>query len=74
MGGADDSRTQLKRLRLRKGLALAYLNINSIRNKFELLTPIVLDSVDILVIAETKLDSNFATNQFVMDGFNQPYR
>ena len=52
----------------------AYLNINSIRNKFELLKPMILDSVDILVIAETKLDSNFATNQFIIDGFSPPYR
>ena len=57
---------QLGRLRQRKGLALAYLNINSIRNEFELLKLIVLDSVDNLVIAETKLYSNFATNQLIL--------
>ena len=61
-------------LGLRTGLALACLNINSIRNRFELLTPIILDSVDILVIAETKFDSNFATNHFVTDGLNPFYR
>ena len=65
MGGADDASKQLKRLRLRKGLAFAYLNINSIRNRFELLTPIIFD---FLVIVETKLDSNFC-NQPIRDGW-----
>ena len=74
IGAAGDASVQSKRLRQRKGLAIAYLNINSIRNKFELLEPIILDSVDILVIVETKLDSNFATNQFIIDGFSPPYR
>ena len=48
--------------------------MKSIRNKFELLKPIILDTVDILVIAETKLDNNFATSLFLVEGFNPPYR
>ena len=40
----------------------------------QILTPIILDSVGILVIVETKLDSNFATNQFLTDGLNPFYR
>ena len=74
MGGADDLSTQLKRPRLQKGFGIAYLNINSIRNKFELLKPIILNTVDILVIAETKLDNKFATSPFRLEGFNPPYR
>ena len=65
---------QMKRLKLRKGLAIAYLNINSIRNNIELLKPIILETVDILVIAETKLDNTFATNQFTINGFNPSFR
>ena len=63
---------QMKRLKLRKGISIAYLNINSIRNKIELLKPTILETVDILVIAETKLDNTFATNQFTINGFNPP--
>ena len=64
----------MKRLKLRKGISIAYLNINSIRNKIELLKPTILETVDILVIAETKLDNTFATNQFTINGFNPPLR
>ena len=30
--------------------------------------------VDVLVIAETKLDSSFPQQQFLLNGFKQPYR
>ena len=64
---------QMKRLKLRTGLAIAYLNIISIRNKIALLKPIILETVDILVMAETKLDNTFTTNQFTINGFNPPF-
>ena len=32
------------------------------------------NSVDIIIIAETKLDSSFPPNQFFQDGFKLPYR
>ena len=44
---------------------LLYLNINSIRNKFGDLDKIVDGNIDILCIAETKLDGSFRNNQFV---------
>ena len=74
MSEADDLSMQPKRFRLRKGFGIAYLNINFLGNKCELLKPIILDTIDILVIAETKLDNNFATSQFQVEGFNPPYR
>ena len=66
----------LKDLKIKnhKGIIIAYLNINSIRNKFELLKCIISDNIDILTIAETKLDSNFTTNQFLLEGFRLPFR
>ena len=30
--------------------------------------------IDVLVIAETKIDSSFPTSQFLIDGFKSPYR
>ena len=45
-----------------------HININSIRNKFDLLMNGVKNSVDILVISETKLDESFPPSQFQLDG------
>ena len=54
--------------------ALANINVNSIRNKHADLFTIVNLNVDILPIAETKLDSSFLTAQFTADGYSEPYR
>ena len=48
----------------------SYLNINSIRNKFGDLDKIVDGNIDILCIAETKLDESFPKNRFVYQ-YNQ---
>ena len=45
-------------------LIVGHLNINSIRNKFDALSLIVKNNVDILMISETKLDDSFLTAQF----------
>ena len=52
----------------------AQLNINSIRNKFDVLSLEVRGSVDILLITETKIDQLFPTKQFLMAGYSEPYR
>ena len=57
-----------------KNITLAYLNINSIRNKIDDLKSIVDGAVDILVIAETKIDQSFPTAQFLMENYNKPLR
>ena len=55
-------------------IIFSYLNINSIRNKFGDLDTIVDGNIDILCIAETKLDESFPNNQFVLVGYHLPYR
>ena len=50
-------------------LVIAQLNINSIRNKFTSLPNMIKDSIDILLISETKIDSSFPTVQFHIDGY-----
>ena len=50
------------------------LNLNSIRNKFDVLVPAVVGNLDILLITETKIDSSFPEGQFEIDGFTTPYR
>ena len=59
----------------RPGLSIiGHLNINSIRNKFEMLSMSVAQYVDILVLSETKLDSTFPSFQFLINGFSVPHR
>ena len=45
-------------------LNFAYLDINSVRYKFENFKEIINSNVDIFTIAETKLDGSFPTSQF----------
>ena len=45
-------------------IVLAHLNINSLRNKFDILTDQISGDVDVMVISETKLDYFFPESQF----------
>ena len=54
-------------------IIITHLNINSIRNKFEILKEVV-GKIDILLISETKLDDTFPLNQFILKRFTPPYR
>ena len=53
-------------------IIIAHLNINSIRNKFEMLKEVV--GNDILLISKAKLDDTFTLNQFILQEFTPPYR
>ena len=50
-----------------KRLVIAQLNFNSLKNKFTLLSTMIKDNVDIILISENKTDSSFPTAQFYMD-------
>ena len=50
-----------------------HLDINSICNKFEMLSMPVAQHVDILVLSETKVDSTFPSIQFLINGFSVPH-
>ena len=41
-------------------LIFGHLNINSLRNKFDLLSEQVKGSIDILMVPETKFDGSFS--------------
>ena len=43
------------------------------RNKFSDLQEVFNGNVDIVSIAETKIDAFFPSAQFVLDGYHQPY-
>ena len=53
-------------------IIIAHLNINLIRNKFEMLKEVIGNKIDILLISETKLDDTFSLSQFILEGFTLP--
>ena len=58
----------------RNKLVFGHLNINSIRNKFELLSEQVKGNIDILITSETKVDDSFPIGNFLINGFTTPCR
>ena len=70
------SMSHLRNLRSKNAgnIIFSYLNINSIRNKFESPCELLSGNVDILCIAETKLDPSFPNSQFLIPGFHKPLR
>ena len=53
-------------------LVITHLNINSLRNKFELLPAKTKGNVDILLISEKNIGESFPDSQFKFDGFSNP--
>ena len=45
-------------------LIITHLNINSIRNKLEMLKEVIGNKIDILLISETMLDDKFPLSHF----------
>ena len=44
-------------------IMIGQLNINSIRNKFETLTSLMINEINVLLLSETKSDEMFPLNQ-----------
>ena len=57
-----------------KKLIIGHININSIRNKFEILKSMLSEVLDVLMITETKLADSFPEQQNHIEGFNIPFR
>ena len=53
---------------------MAHININSLRNKYDMLTNSLTEYVDILVISETKFDDTFQHTLYYLMDFSNPYR
>ena len=68
--------SNLDRVRIENPARIIFgqININSIRNKFDLLMNIIKNEIDILMISETKIDSSFPISQFTMTGYSIPFR
>ena len=58
------STSKCLRLKNPNRIIICHLNINSIRNKFDQLKHFMKDTMDILLISETKLSNSFPENQF----------
>ena len=68
--------SQLSNLRSKNSdrVIIAHLNINSIRNKFEMISELIIGNIDIILLSETKIDNSFTTSQFIIPGFSSPFR
>ena len=49
---------------------ISNLNINSLPSKFDKLKVLIQGKIDILIITETKLESNFSLEQFAISGYS----
>ena len=72
----SDVKKALKNICIRNTnkLIFGHLNINSLKNKFDLLSKQVKGSIDILMVSETKLNDSFPEGQFLIEGFHSPFR
>ncbi len=68
--------SEIKELKLKNptNITCAYLNINTISNKFDRLIGMLGKNIDILCIAETKLDASYPTSQFLIPGYSTLFR
>ena len=55
-------------------LIIGHLNINSLVKKFDALSLMIKDKLDILVLVETKLDDSFPDKKIYVEGFRKPNR
>ena len=53
-------------------VTIAYLNINSVRNKLDQLNTFLGNAINILMIAETKSNETFPDSQFKINGMKKP--
>ena len=66
----------LKKIRINNvnRVVIGHINIDSIGNKFDMLSSMVKDNIDILMVSETKLDSSLLQAQFRMEGYAPLFR
>ena len=70
MSGLDS--LKVVHLQNSKNITFSYININSIRNKFDSLCSLISSHVDVLSITETKLDHSFPNTELLILNFHQP--
>ena len=65
-------RMRLRTLRIKNSnkVTIANVNINPIKNKFEMLSLLCHDVIDIPMICETKIDDSFPMEVFIIEGYS----
>ena len=63
-----DTLNKLRTKNLNK-IIISQININSTRNKIELLSEAIFGNIDILMVSQTKTDLSIPTSQFAIQGF-----
>ena len=53
-------------------IMIGQLNISSIRNKFEMLTFLITNEIDVLLLSETKMEENFPQKSFLFPVLQNP--
>ena len=73
---AEENEDDLSKLRTTypKDIILTYINVNSIRHNLNDIYALTAETVDVLCIAESKLDESLPESQFLLPGFHKPYR
>ena len=68
--------SNLHRVRIENPTRIIFgqININSIRNKFDLFMNTIKNEMDIFMISETKTDKSFPISQFTLTGYSIPFR
>ena len=74
--GVNEFIEYLQNLRIETSgnLLIGHFKINSIRNKVDMLSYMIGNKIDILMISESKLNDTFPSSQFVIDSFTEPFR
>ena len=70
---SDISKMENLPLKNPKTIFFLYLDINAVQNNFKNMSSLILENVDILIVAETKLESSFPMAQFLIPGFHHPF-
>ena len=65
---------RLNRSKYSKNVIFPYLDIISVRNKFDSVRVALVNYVDIFIATKTKINESFPTGQFAIDGFHKPLR
>ena len=54
-------------------IIVEHVNINSKRSTFQMLSDIIKNNIDILVVLEMKLDCSFPNAQFIVEAYASPF-
>ena len=69
----DPCKSQLRGKNLCRPI-IGHININFLERKFQSLKSLIIDTVEVLIITETKIDETYPTCQFKIEGFGTPFR